>query len=145
MNRKAKPILEVLVEIDSSATVELYGPVGTVKMIPFKGLVKGSIFNGIVEPCGVDTQITNQNGVRHMSARYMLSGQDQDGVSCHIYVENEGWFTSNPLPKPFKTVPTFYTDSKKLAPYLHCNQFVGEGLRDENGLWIRFFELENNT
>lgn len=145
MTRKDTPIIEVLVEIDPSGTVELHSGIGVVKMIPFKGMVKGSIFNGIVEPCGVDTQVTNQNGVRHMSARYMLTGKDKDGQDCHIYVENEGWFTSDPLPKPFKTVPSFITDSKALAPYLHCNQFIGEGLRDDHGLWIRFFELEDNN
>ena len=141
MKHKETPIMEVQVEIEPSGTVELCSDIGTVKMIPFKGSVKGSIFNGIVEPCGVDTQITNQNGVRHMSARYMLTGKDQDGQDCHIYVENEGWFVSDPLPKPFQTVPTFITDSKKLVPYLHCNQFIGEGLRDESGLWIRFYEI----
>ena len=141
MKRKDTPIMEVLVEIEQSGIVELCSDIGKVKMIPFKGLVKGSIFNGIVEPCGVDTQVTNQNEVRHMSARYMLTGKDQDGQDCHIYVENEGWFVTDPLPKPFKTVPTFITDSKKLAPYLHCNQFIGEGLRDESGLWTRFYEI----
>lgn len=144
MKRKDIPIMEVLVEIDSTGTVELNSEIGQVKMIPFKGSVSGSIFNGIVEPCGVDTQITNQNGVRHMSARYMLTGQDQDGTPCNIYVENEGWFTSAPLPKPFKTVPTFITNSQKLAAYLHCNQFVGEGARDESGLWIRFYEIDRS-
>ena len=95
----------------------------------------------IIEPCGVDTQVTNQNEVRHMSARYMLTGKDADGVDCHIYVENNAWFTNGEQPKPFRTVPTFITDSRLLAPYLHRNQFVGEGLRDERGLWIRFYEV----
>lgn len=143
MIRKDAPIMEVLVETDPSGMVELHSEIGMVKMIPFKGTVKGSIFNGIVEPCGVDTQVTKQNEVRHMSARYMLTGLDQNGTPCHIYVENEGWFPSGPLPTPFKTVPTFITDSKMLGPYLHRNQFVGEGTHDENGLRIRFFEIDN--
>jgi len=89
----------------------------------------------------VDTQITNQNEVRHMSARYVLTGKDADGQDCHIYIENNGWFTDGAQPRPFRTVPTFLTDSKRLALYLHTNRFVGEGLRDETGLWIRFYEL----
>lgn len=141
MKHKSIPILEVHVETDPAGTVTLTGEIGSVKMIPFKGIVTGSIFNGIVEPCGVDTQITNQNEVRHMSARYMLTGKDKDGMDCHIYVENNGWFTDSARPKPFKTVPTFITDSPALASLLHRNQFVGEGLRDENGLCIRFYEL----
>lgn len=142
MNYNPTPILEVHVETDPAGTVTLTSEIGMVKMIPFKGTVTGPIFNGIVEPCGVDTQVTNQNEVRHMSARYMLTGQDKDGTDCHIYIENNGWFTDGAQPKPFRTVPTFITDSTALAPILHCNQFVGEGLRDENGLCIRFYKLE---
>ena len=80
-----------------------------------------------------------------MSARYVLTGKDADGQDCHIYVENNAWFTNGQQPKPFHTVPTFITDSKKLEPYLHRNQFIGEGLRDERGLWIRFYALQNKA
>lgn len=145
MDHKPNPILTVCVETDPTGTVTLSGELGTVKMIPFKGTVEGPIFTGVVEPCGVDTQITNQNEVRHMSARYMLTGKDNTGADCHIYVENNGWFTDGARPRPFKTVPTFITDSKALAPYLHRNQFVGEGLRDETGLHIRFYELADKA
>ena len=145
MNRKPNPILEVHVQTNPAGTVTLTGEIGTVRMIPFGGTVEGPIFSGIVEPCGVDTQITNQNEVRHMSARYMLTGKDNTGADCHIYIENNGWFTDGARPVPFKTVPTFITDSKALAPYLHRNQFVGEGLRDENGLCIRFYELADKV
>ena len=80
MKHKEQPILEVLVETDPAGTVELDSEIGHVKMIPFKGSVKSPIFTGIVEPCGVDTQVTNQNEVRHMSARYMLTGKDKEGA-----------------------------------------------------------------
>ena len=145
MDHKAEPILEICVQTDPAGTVILTGEIGTVKMIPFKGTVEGPLFTGIVEPCGVDTQITNQNEVRHMSARYMLTGKDNTGADCHIYIENNGWFTDGARPTPFKTVPTFITDSKALAPYLHRNQFVGEGLREEKGLFIRFYELADKA
>ena len=141
MKHLEKPFLEVLVETDPEGTVELDSEIGHVKMIPFKGKVYGELFNGIIEPCGVDTQVTNANEVRHMSARYMLTGTDIDGQPCHIYVENNAWFTNGDRPKPFHTVPTFITDSKRRAPFLHRNHFVGTGLRDETGLWIRFYEL----
>ena len=141
MNHKAEPMMEICIQTDPAGTVMLSGEIGTVKMIPFKGTVQGPIFSGIVEPCGVDTQVTNQNEVRHMSARYMLTGQDKAGQDCHIYIENNGWFTDGARPAPFRTVPTFITDSKALAPYLHRNQFVGEGKRDDSNLWIRFYEL----
>ena len=143
--RKTAPALEILVDVDRPNIVEFESEIGHVKLIPFRGTVDCPLFHGIVEPCGVDTQITNQNEVRHMSARYVLTGKDVDGQDCHIYVDNNAWFTNGEQPKPFRTVPTFITDSKKLAPYLHRNQFVGEGFRDEKGLWIRFYELSDET
>ena len=112
-------------------------------MIPFKGTVEGPIFNGIVEPCGVDTQVVNAAGVRHMSARYMLTGKDSAGKDVHIYIENNGWFEEKYRTMPFHTVPTFYTDSEVLAPYLHRNQFEGEGHIKEDGLHIYFYEIEH--
>ena len=140
--RKTEPILEVLVQLNSEGTVELESEIGHVAMLPFSGMVQGPLFQGIVEPCGVDTQVTNPNDVRHMSARYMLTGKDREGKNCHIYVENNGWFMSGDLPRPFRTVPTFMTDSNCLAPYLHSTRFIGEGLSDERGLWIRFYEID---
>lgn len=145
MERKAEPILIIRVQTDPARTVSLTGEIGTVKMIPFGGTVEGPLFSGIVEPCGVDTQITDQNEVRHMSARYMLTGKDNAGADCHIYIENNGWFTDGAKPVPFKTVPTFITDSKALASYLHRNQFVGEGVREGDGLYIRFYELADKV
>ena len=57
-------------------------------------------------------------------------------------IQHNGWFTDGARPTPFKTVPTFITDSKALAPYLHRNQFVGEGLKDDSGLCIRSYKLD---
>ncbi len=145
MRHKEQPVLEICVETDPTGTVELDSEIGHVKMIPFKGCVNSPLFTGIVEPCGVDTQVTNQNEVRHMSARYMLTGKDSTGADCRIYVENNAWFTDGARPRPFHSVTTFITDSRSLAPLLHRNQFVGEGLRDETGLWIRFYELEDKS
>lgn len=136
-----KLIMEVFVNIDGEHIVELDSPVGHVTMIPFGGTVKGELFQGIIAPGGVDTQVTNQNKVRRMSARYMLIGQDYTGNDCRIYVENNGCFTEGLDPAPFKTIPTFITDSKALTPYLHTNQFRGEGHMDESGLVIRFYEI----
>ena len=139
---EGKPIFEVKVEFDQPG-FKMKTEQGDVVMIPFYGKVYGELFSGIVEPWGVDTQILNRAGVRHMSARYLLTGKDKDGRECHIYVENNAFFTDD-LPHPtFKSVPTFYTDSRLLAPYLHRNQFVGEGSVEKDGLWIRFYEIEH--
>lgn len=141
MKHQDEPFLEIFVDVEREKVVEFASTVGYVKMIPFKGTAQGKLFTGLVEPCGVDTQITNQNEVRHMSARYMLTGTDFKGQPCRIYIENNGYFTGGETPRPFRTVPTFYTDSNALAPFLHTNRFVGEGQRDEQGLFIRFYEL----
>lgn len=139
MNRE--PVIEVKVEFDQPG-MKFETETGEVSMIPFYGTVKGKLFNGIVEPWGVDTQVKNQIGIRHMSARYMLTGIDSAGEKCHIYVENNGWLTDDRPSRTFRTVPTFMTDSKTLAPYLHRNQFEGQGSVEEDGLWIRFYEIE---
>ena len=73
--------------------------------------------------------------------RYMLEGEDSAGEKCHIFIENNGWFETQSM--PFKTVPTFITDSKTLAPYLHTNKFRGEGHGEQGGIVIKFFEVEN--
>ena len=138
MKHKSDPILEVHVELDPAGITELDSEIGHVTMIPFSGTVQGPLFSGIVEPCGVDTQVTNCSDVRHMSARYMLTGKDADGRDCHIYVENNGWFTGTPS-LPFTTVPTFITDHKGLRELL-SRPFIGKGFVEEDGLHIRFYE-----
>ena len=137
-----KPILEIRIDMTiQGKTIKTAR--GDVSMIPFGGIVKSDLFNGIVEPWGVDTQITNHIGIKTLSARYMLTGKDKEGQDCHIYIENNGWLDDSKAPGPFRTVPTFLTDSKVLAPYLHRNQFIGIGSMEEDGLHIRFFEIEH--
>lgn len=137
-----KLVLDIKIDFNGEI-LRMEGKNGGVTMIPFTGSVKGEIFNGIVEPCGVDTQVLNAAKIRHMSARYMLTGKDKSGKDCHIYVENNGYFdeSNGPMTMPFKTVPTFYTDSEVLAPYLHTNQFMGEGHGMEDGLHILMYEV----
>ena len=102
MNLKSENmILDLLVQTDAEGIVELESTAGRVRMIPFSGTVTGPLFQGRIEPCGVDTQITNAADVRHMSARYMLTGVDHTGSPCHIYVQNEAWFTDGARPRPW--------------------------------------------
>jgi len=133
-------IFEVIVQIDPAQVSPLKGPAGEVVMIPFSGTVAGEIFNGKVLPGGVDTQTVDQNGVRHMSARYMLEGVDARGQQCRIYIDNNGWFTG-PMSLPFKTIPTLMTDSPTLADYLHRNRFRTEGHSHPGGVIIKVFEI----
>ncbi|MBN2239708.1 MAG: DUF3237 family protein [Dehalococcoidales bacterium] len=135
-----KLILEISVDIDTARVSQLNSPAGEVVMIPFKGTVTGELFQGRILPGGVDVQTVDQNGVRHMSARYMLEGTDNAGQSCRIYVDNNGWFTGK-MVMPFKTIPTFRTDSRFLADYLHSNRFRAEGHPREGGVTIKVFEI----
>lgn len=134
-----KLILEVYVDIAPGDVSAFRGPAGEVVMIPFTGRAEGPIFHGVVRPGAVDTQRVNLSGVRHMSARYLLEGEDSAGKPCRIFIENNGWFSS--MEVPFKTVPTFLTDSAVLAPYLHQNKFRGEGHGREGGVLIKLFEV----
>ena len=134
------PILEIRIDI-AERGFRMETELGEVSMIPFAGTVDCELFHGIVEPWGVDTQIVDQTDMRHLSARYVLSGTDQAGQECHIYIENNGWMVNKPS-FTFKTVPTFLTDSKLLAPLLHRNRFIGTGSVEEGQLWIRFYEID---
>ena len=58
MDMGRKRILCIKIEANGTS-VHMKGINGEVDMIPFKGYVKSEIFNGIVEPCGVDTQLVN--------------------------------------------------------------------------------------
>ena len=56
-----KLVFDIAIESNGPA-VHLSSETGAVDMIPFGGAVRGEIFQGIVEPCGVDTQVLNQAG-----------------------------------------------------------------------------------
>lgn len=134
------PVLDIHVLTKEAVELDA-GPAGSVVMIPFGGTVTGTVFEGIVEPCGVDTQVVNPAGVRRMSARYMLTGRalpPYEG-NCHIYIENNGWFSGQPE-LPFTTVPAFLTDHPRLRELL-SRPFIGKGFVEEDGLHIRFYEV----
>lgn len=73
-----KPVMSIKIQINGPS-VHMKGENAKVRMIPFKGSVESDLFTGIVEPCGVDAQIVNAAGIRHMPARYMLTGKDARG------------------------------------------------------------------
>ena len=136
-----KPILEIKIDVKEGG-IRINTKRGEISVVPFSGTVDSELFKGIVEPWGVDAQVLDHSNIRHLSARYMLTGKDSEGNDCHIYIENNGHIETGPS-LTFKTVPTFYTDSPVLADYLHYDRFYGTGTVDENHqLWIRFYEVE---
>lgn len=135
-------LFEVAVEMDRGAISTLKTDRGEATIIPFGGTVSGEVFSGVVLPGGVDCQTVDANGVRKMCARYMLEGTDFTGAKCRVFVENIGWFSGGTASFPFKTIPTFLTDSEALAPLLNSGRFRGEGHPREGGVLIKLFRLE---
>lgn len=136
-----KMIMEFKITIDRSqiSTMETNG--GKVTIIPFGGSVESELFCGTVLPGAADIQVTNAAGIRHMCARYMFAGQDYTGAPCHLFVDNNGYFERGHQPRPFEACPTFMTDSKALADYLHGAHFRAEGWGNEQGVDIRIFDI----
>ncbi len=134
-------IMEVHVTLDQADCTSLRGPAGGVNMVPFGGTVDGPLFEGRVCPGGVDCQRVNLVGIMHMCARYMMEGKDHTGAPCHVFVENNGWMDTKERRMVFETVPTFFTDSEALAPYLHQNRFRGEGHPCPGGVTIQFYDV----
>lgn len=135
-------LFEVAVEMGRGDISTLKTDRGEATIIPFGGTVSGEVFSGVVLPGGVDCQTVDANGVRKMCARYMLEGTDFTGAKCRVYIENNGWFSGGTPTMPFRTIPTFLTDSEALAPLLHAGRFRGEGHPRDGGVLIKLFRLE---
>lgn len=136
-----KCIMEFIITINPKDISTMESSNGKVTMIPFDGHVQSELFTGTILPGGVDVQITNAAGIRHMCARYMFEGTDQNGKKCHLFVDNNGYFEPNRDPSPFQTYPVFMTDSEALAKYLHQSRFRAEGHGSENGVIIKIFDV----
>ena len=136
-----KLILQIHVSIRGEDKTEFFGPTGGVIFIPFSGTAEGEIFHGAVRPGAVDCQRVNAAGVKHMCAKYVLEGKDKAGKPCCIFIENNGWYAGE-VPDGFATVPTLFTDSEVLAPYLHRAAFRGKGERCPGGVTISIYEIE---
>lgn len=116
---------------------------GAVLMIPFGGSVESELFTGKILPGGIDIQVENSANIRHMCARYMFEGTDHTGAACRLFVDNNGYFEPNTHNfNPFRTCPTFMTDSKALAPYLQGAHFRAEGHAKDDGLHIMVFDTQ---
>ncbi|MCD7894679.1 MAG: DUF3237 domain-containing protein [Erysipelotrichaceae bacterium] len=112
-----------------------------VTMIPFSGYVESELFTGTIVPGAVDVQTTNTAGVRHMQAKYMFKGYNQNHEECYLYVENNGYFEKNHHPSPFDACPLFISDNKDLHEYLSQNRFKAEGYSTENELLIKIYDI----
>ncbi len=134
-------IMEFIVKLNREEISRMETPAEKITMLPFTGYVESEIFTGRILPGGVDVQITNAAGIRHMCARYMFEGTDRNGNHCHLFVDNNGYFEPGHEPAPFRTYPVFYTDSRELGEYLHQRRFRAEGHGTAEGVNIRIFDV----
>jgi len=95
----------------------------------FDGEVKGPAFNGKILPGGVDTQTINSDGKGTLSARYIVSGTDESGTPCNMYIDNRGAIGED------MTYPKCYCDSERLR-YLKDTELIGRKVNDEEGFRI---------
>lgn len=89
----------------------------TINMVLFDGTCEGNYFNGKILNGGVDTQIYEKDGAGTLSARYMLSGMDKEGVPCHLFIENNGIVGKEET----HTTPGFILTAKALSGWKQKN------------------------
>lgn len=106
----------------------------TINMVMFDGTCEGKYFNGEILQGGVDTQIYEKSGEGILSARYMLSGTDNEGKTCHLFIDNTGKTGKTET----QTTPKIYTDSECLQ-WLETAKLHGRVYMENEELVISIF------
>lgn len=135
--RMYKDIITVYVELDGF--YEVHSEKADIALIPFHGTFSTELFDGVILPGGVDTQIQKRGQVRGLSARYILKGE-YNGKTQYIFIENNGNIENDEI----KTMPKVYTDCEELK-YLEDTRLSGtvEG-NGEGKVVIHIFENDND-
>ena len=142
----AKLVFDFHIQTYDDQVSRLKATNGYVMMIPFGGNVESELFTGKILPGGIDIQVENEARIRHMCARYMFEGTDYTGTPCRLFVDNNGYFEPDTHNfNPFRTRPTFMTDSKALAPYLEGAHFRAEGHIKDDCLHIMVFDTHEDN
>ena len=129
MDENSSLFLEIRVACGEALSVK--GRQMSVVMIPFTGVSEGPYFFGKTLGTGVDTQKIGKDGSFLLSARYMLEGQDASGNACRIFIENQGEWGAELMPK-------IVTDSQLLARWEDADLYAtAEGI--PGGVIIRIF------
>lgn len=137
----SQPVMIFHVIIDRSAISELEAVNGKAVIIPFGGYTESEIFKGRILPGAADVQTLDASGIRHMCAKYMFEGIDQEGRKCRLFVENNGYFERNSQPSPFHAYPVFLSDSPYLNDLLGRAVYRSEGHPTKEGVDIRIFDV----
>ena len=127
--------MEVLtVAVRITGTAEVKGRAGEAAMLRFEGVAESAFFRGRVCPGGVDTQKQAPGGVRSLSARYILEGEDYTGCPCRIFLENNARLAGGEL----VTEPSALTDSEALS-FLETMPLRGTLTAREGGVTVHIF------
>ncbi len=138
----SEPIMRFQIFADDSQVSNMEGPYGCVTMIPFTGRVESELFTGEILPGATDVQIENPAGSRNMCAKYMFQGTDREGNACHLFVENNGYFSKADRENAFfHACPRFITDSPVLGAFLCQARFRSEVQSVEDGIEIRIYDV----
>lgn len=129
MIKGMKEFLQLHIQV--TTVHEVCGGQGKASLVLFEGTAQGEYFNGVIESGGVDTQ-KEFGPTPGLSARYILSGKDNQGNDCKIFVENNGAFNA-----PY-TSPKLITDSKALQ-WVETAELKGQIRGEENGLVITIY------
>ena len=138
----SEPIMRFQIFADDSQVSNMEGPYGCITMIPFTGRVESELFTGEILPGATDVQIENPAGSRNMCAKYMFQGTDREGNACHLFVENNGYFSKADRENAFfHACPRFITDSPVLGAFLCQARFRSEVQSVEDGIEIRIYDV----
>ena len=110
-------------------------------MLLFHGTADGDFFHGEILPGGVDTQVQKKGELRRLSARYILSGEDFNGNTCKIFIENNGEVGED---GKIRTCLQLFTDSKALK-FLEEEKLTGTVVQIPGGPLEIIIGIETDT
>ena len=130
-------IIKLVIHVDEEIKVE--SEKASANMLLFHGEADSPYFKGKVRNGGVDTQIQYKGQMKHLSARYILDGIDNEGKTCKIFIENNGEIDDQMM--PFVTKPTVITDSEALK-WMEDAKLCGYVTFEEGQLIIRICKAD---
>lgn len=135
----SKEVFRVTLNDTKKETVN--GNTCEVEMQYFKGTVEGTYFTGKVYKESSTVKKTYRNGKVARCARYILSGMDDTGTSCKIFIQDEATEEDGKI----STRPVILTNSKSLA-WMETADIQGRLSKDVDGTKvITFLWNESNT
>jgi hypothetical protein len=118
---EAEEIMRLRVTLGEVKVVGTTGP-GRLVVIPITGgTIHGEKIEGKVVPGGADWNVTLEDGIAHVFAKYLLETNDSEWIA----IENEGLIGPDSQ-AVIKTVPKFMANQTGKYRFLNHGVFVGE-------------------